>query len=348
MRILFAVQGTGNGHLSRASQLYPVLSRYGRVDVLVSGKSHSLKPSFPVRYQFDGLGFAFGRNGGIDFYKTYSDARIWKFLKSVEEVPVRNYDLVINDFEPVTAWACRLRDVPAIALSHQSALLKPGVPKPQTSDLAGELVLRHYAPANEAVGFHFAAYHPDIFTPVIRSELYSIKPRQGRHYTVYLPAYSIEKLIGILPVIRGRHWQVFARVQAAFRPRPDMLVVPVDAQDFMQSLASSVGVLCGAGFETPAEALHLGIPLMVVPMRAQYEQACNAAALEQLGVKVIWKPTGLNSSAILGWIEENHSLSMHYPDVAEASIERALWLFHQKPEQPATWSLSGLRSLLAG
>jgi hypothetical protein len=37
MNILFAIQGTGNGHLSRAQDIYPELLKYGNVDVLISG-----------------------------------------------------------------------------------------------------------------------------------------------------------------------------------------------------------------------------------------------------------------------------------------------------------------------
>ncbi|NDC42475.1 MAG: glycosyl transferase, partial [Chitinophagia bacterium] len=37
MKILFAIQGTGNGHLSRARDVYPELLKYGETDVLISG-----------------------------------------------------------------------------------------------------------------------------------------------------------------------------------------------------------------------------------------------------------------------------------------------------------------------
>jgi uncharacterized protein (TIGR00661 family) len=49
----------------------------------------------------------------------------------------------------------------------------------------------------------------------------------------------------------------------------------------------SYGVITGAGFETPAEALYLGKQLMVLPMHGQYEQACNAAALREFDVSIV-------------------------------------------------------------
>jgi UDP-N-acetylglucosamine:LPS N-acetylglucosamine transferase len=54
-------------------------------------------------------------------------------------------------------------------------------------------------------------------------------------------------------------------------------------------MIESAGVITGAGFETPAEALYLGKKIICLPIRGQYEQLCNAAALEQLGVPVVHK-----------------------------------------------------------
>ena len=61
----------------------------------------------------------------------------------------------------------------------------------------------------------------------------------------------------------------------------------VDKNLFNDALINCSGIITGAGFETPAEALKLKKKLMVIPIKGQYEQQCNAAALEQMGVKKI-------------------------------------------------------------
>ena len=35
MKIFYAVQATGNGHISRAMQLYPYLQKFGEVDFFI-------------------------------------------------------------------------------------------------------------------------------------------------------------------------------------------------------------------------------------------------------------------------------------------------------------------------
>ena len=65
--------------------------------------------------------------------------------------------------------------------------------------------------------------------------------------------------------------------------------MPISNEGFTKSMIESAGVITGAGFETPAEALYLGKKLLCLPIRGQYEQLCNAAALKELGVPVVAK-----------------------------------------------------------
>ena len=52
MKILFAIQGTGNGHLCRARDIYPELVKYGDVDVLISGTQADVDVPFQIKYKF--------------------------------------------------------------------------------------------------------------------------------------------------------------------------------------------------------------------------------------------------------------------------------------------------------
>jgi len=123
MNILYAIQGTGNGHLSRAMDIIPCLQQHGNVDILVSGTQGDLSLPFPLKYKLRGLSFIFGKAGGVDLWKTCVKSNIRKLVKEINNLPVEKYDLVINDFEPVSAWACYLKNIPCIGLSHQATVL---------------------------------------------------------------------------------------------------------------------------------------------------------------------------------------------------------------------------------
>src|ERR1044071_6619985 len=110
MNILFGIQGTGNGHLSRARDIYPELAKYGNVDVLISGIQADVDLPYPVKYRYYGMSFIFGKSGGVDIWATAGKLRLRRLMRDVKELPVEKYDLVINDFEPVSAWACKLNE----------------------------------------------------------------------------------------------------------------------------------------------------------------------------------------------------------------------------------------------
>ncbi len=63
MKILYAIQGTGNGHLARAEDIIPILKQYGDLELFVSGAQADIKLSYPVKHTSKGLSFYFGKNG---------------------------------------------------------------------------------------------------------------------------------------------------------------------------------------------------------------------------------------------------------------------------------------------
>lgn len=69
MKILYAIQGTGNGHIARARDIIPVLREYADTDILISGHQCELDLPWPVKFNLKGLGFTFGQKGGIDYKK---------------------------------------------------------------------------------------------------------------------------------------------------------------------------------------------------------------------------------------------------------------------------------------
>lgn len=327
MKILYAIQGTGNGHIARAEEIAPMLADYGKVDLFVSGAQADIKLSMPVKYKSKGLSFFFGKKGGIDFLKTFRNNSSKRVMREIKEFPVEKYDLVINDFEAITAWACHKRDVPCIALSHQYSLLSPNVPKPKHFDPVGTWFLNNYAPVRQGVGFHFAAYDQNIFTPVIRERIRTTNATDTGHYTVYLPAYDDKKLVKLFLKFSGTPWHIFSKHITKPYHIGKISVFPVNNEAFTVSLASSKGVLCGAGFETPAEALYLKKKLLVVPMKNQHEQHFNAASLKQLGVPTIKKVSKKNLAKIGDWIETENRVDVTYKETARPAIERVLKLY---------------------
>src|ERR1700761_1066666 len=114
MKILYAIQGTGNGHISRAREIVPLLQQHGELDLLVSDTEAEVSLSQPLKYKFHGFSFVFGTNGGVDNWATFKLMNSPRLFHDIFTLPLKQYDLVVNDFEPVSAWACKFQRIAAV------------------------------------------------------------------------------------------------------------------------------------------------------------------------------------------------------------------------------------------
>lgn len=326
MKILYAIQGTGNGHVSRAREIVPLLQQHGEVDLLISGTQVDVKLSQEIKYNFHGFSFIFGKKGGVDHYKTWKNMNLPQFRRDMKSIPLSNYNLILNDFEPISAWACRLQGIESVSLSHQASFKSKKVPRPKTVDW-GKLILSRYAPTTHHIGFHFDRYDDFIYKPVVRSEIRQLVPSNLGHYTVYLPAIDDKALVNVLKQIPHVRWEVFSKHTKIAYADANVFVEPINNEKFNQSMASCEGVFTGGGFEGPAEALHLGKKLLVAPMRFQYEQQCNAYALKQFGLPVIWGSNHNWVPILKDFVANPQEHQFDFPDETAAIIAHAVNTF---------------------
>lgn len=324
MKVLYAIQASGNGHISRANEIIPHLEKKCELDILVSGTQSNVELDHFIKYRRKGLSFETGKKGGIDFLATLQKMRSKRFLNEIRSFPVDDYDLVINDFEPISAWASKIKNIPCVAMSHQYAMLNKNAPRPERFDPMAWLVLRHYAPCKTGIGFHFKQYDENIFTPVIRKEIRNAYIRNLGHYTVYLPAYHEDKLVKVFAAFKDIQWHIFSGHCKKSYGKDNCWVRPVNNFDFNSSFINCEGIITGGGFETPAEALYMGKKLLVIPMKQQYEQYCNAAALETFGVPVIKNLKKKRFHEIDNWLIQKPDLQVDFRDETDLIINKLL------------------------
>jgi uncharacterized protein (TIGR00661 family) len=284
MKIFYAIQATGNGHISRAMELLPHLQPYGTVDIFLSGANSSLCLDAPVKYRSNGLSLFYTCTGGLDYWKIMKGCQPLKLKKEVQELPVEKYDLVINDFDYITAASCAKKKIPSVQFGHQASFQSARTPRPANKNQVGEWILKNYARATHHVGLHFEKYDEFIFHPVVKKELLNAQASNKNYVTVYLPSFCEPQLKNIFHRLRDFRFQIFSRETGQPKKSNNIQFLPVNRSLFNESLIHCTGVITGGGFETPAEAIHLGKKIISVPIRGQYEQVCNAAALEKLGI----------------------------------------------------------------
>jgi len=125
-------------------------------------------------------------------------------------------------------------------------------------------------------------------------------------------------------------FEIFSAQTVQPKTYDNISFLPVNKKLFNQSLVHCSGIITGGGFETPAEALHLGKKIMTIPIRSQYEQQCNAAALEKLGVLKLKSIDSEFETHLYKWMEEGKTIKMDYSQTIPQCMD---FLFEEKEMQ---------------
>lgn len=305
MRVLYGVVGEGMGHATRSRVVLDHLLGLGHeVLVVVSGRAHGFLTAALARWdqatvvEIAGLRLV-QEDGAVD-----KSASFWANLADGPEGLVDNAtvyvdavrrfapDVVVSDFETF-AWAYgRTHDVPVIGLDniqilHRCRHDKDLLERPSLSFLVAKTAAKLKMPG----AYHYlitSFFFPPVrkprtslVPPILRPEILAAERVAGDHVLVYQHA---DALPALLPALRARGDVPF-RVYGAGEAVVDgnLTLRPFSNEGFVEDLASARGVIAGGGFSLMSEAVHLGVPMLSVPLAAQAEQALNAAYLEHEG-----------------------------------------------------------------
>jgi uncharacterized protein (TIGR00661 family) len=244
----------------------------------------------------------------------------WRIYKEVRDLPVEKYDLVLNDFECITSMACAYKKIPSVNFGHQASFRSVKTPRPEKPSKVGEWLLMNYARASQYIGLHFECYDDFIFSPVIKEEILQAEAQNKGHITVYLPSYCDKQLKQLLQPFTDHRFEVFSRQVKERTESGHITFIPVGKKEFNRSLINCHGIISGAGFETPAEALYLKKKMIAIPIKGQYEQVCNAAALKKIGIKTLDKLDDDFPDIFNNWVNDPVTPGVSYQYSTEAII----------------------------
>ncbi|SEH75482.1 conserved hypothetical protein [Rheinheimera pacifica] len=332
MKILYGVQATGNGHISRARAMGKYLAKAGiQVDYLFSGR--------PAEQLFDmqqfgdyqvkrGLTFV-TEAGKVNYWQTLRQASVQTLWQDVKALDCSSYDLVLTDFEPITAHAAKQQKKRSVALGHQYAFLHK-IPM-EHANLVTHLMFRHFAPAQIRLGLHWHHFNQPILPPIIDEEPdeehdAEHASKEANRVLVYLPFEDQQQVIGLLKPLTEFQFSLYGPGLAK-ATIGHIDTHPPALHAFKADLARCSHVLSNAGFELISEALQLQKHIMVKPLQGQMEQQSNALALQQL--KLACRTDSLSTGAIAKWLNEKQQYgTVNYPNVASAICN---WLLQDTP-----------------
>lgn len=332
MKILYGVQGTGNGHISRANAISDELQAYPdiSVDWLLSGRAANdlVQVHGDVAFR-RGLTFT-TRSGRIHYQQTLLNNNLFVLGRDIAALDLTNYDCLVTDYEPVLSWAARLRNKPTIGIGHQYAF---NYDIPLAGDnFINRNLLRKFAPADIGLGLHWHHFNQPILPPICDVPDWQPALQQAEKVVVYLPFEDQQSVLNELSPLSNYRFMVYS---------PDLIdedlghiqTRSLSREGFKQDLITCSAVIANTGFELISECLSMGIKVLTKPLNSQVEQLSNGAALEQLGyAQVVQKIT---TADCRHWLENAEPVWVTYPKVHR---HIAAWLAHGQTESPASLS----------
>ncbi|MDT0582192.1 MJ1255/VC2487 family glycosyltransferase [Brumicola blandensis] len=314
MKILYGIQGTGNGHIARARLMAEAFNKRSEVhvDYLFTGRDKDAYFDMQVFNEYStrtGLSFV-TENGALHRFKTLKQAKLFEFMRDVNKLDLSGYDLVLNDFEPVSAWAAKKQKVPSLSISHQAAF-NYSVPT-EAEGVVDKIITKHFAPTDFALGVHWYHFNQAIIPPFVPAELACSADIEAQPFVlVYLPfetTMSIQQALA--PLSETTFYCYHPEVKTPYIDK-NVHWFPPSKDGFHHALMSCSRVIANGGFELATECLSLGKALLMKPLNGQFEQFSNAFTLRQLGLSDTL--FALDTDNIEEWLTENRASKIKFP-----------------------------------
>ncbi|MEK7072466.1 MAG: MJ1255/VC2487 family glycosyltransferase [Patescibacteria group bacterium] len=293
-KIIYGVSGQGFGHSTRSREILQYLVSKGhKVLVFTYGQAlFFLDEDFDV-FEVPGLGLTYKNNKLIywqtiyqNVYQVAKQSRNWN--KILEKFRSFNPDIVITDFEPLTALLSKLQRVPLISLDNQHQLTNTRIKidKRHRKDLlADKLAIKSVVWGAKyylvTTFFETPLRRKDtfLFPPIVRREIKELVSQDQDYILVYLNS-DFSELIRILHLIDHK-FIVFGSNKKGISGKIEFK--DYSSHEWLKYLAGCQAIIATAGLSLISEALYLKKPYLAIPIKKQTEQMINAKYLKEMG-----------------------------------------------------------------
>lgn len=294
-KIVYGISGEGSGHSSRAREMMAHLESRGHTLKAVSYDRgyRNLCSDFDV-FESEGLHIASVENK-VSVVQTFTGnlRRLPEGFRRFRELKQKLFkgfepDVVITDFEPMTAYLASHYDLPLVSLDNQHRMRYMAYPKVEQlrkEALLTETVIRLMVPRPDVslvTTFYFGEpknQRTFLFPPILRREVRELEPERGEHVLVYF-TQDFDRFLEHLKSLAPQPFRVYGYDRD--EEQGNLCFRPFSGEGFLRDLAGCKAVIATAGFTLMTESLHLGKPYLALPMAGQFEQELNAAMLEEL------------------------------------------------------------------
>ena len=340
-RFIFTIQGEGRGHLTQAISLTQIAREAGHEVVgyaVGSFEGRKIPPFFaefigdtPI-IQYESPSINYGKGKSVQLGKTALQAftkfgTYWKSATQLGDfIDELKPDGIVNFYESITGlYNLKSRSkTPCMSIGHQYLLLNEHFESIEEKALDRFLLNINTKitaiGSRKLLGLSFRPIPNDpkrnIITvpPLLRHEVKSIQPQAGESWLAYLTHYRLADEIMAWsekhPEIKlDCFWDNPTR-KSEYAYSESLTFHPIDAEKYLEKMTHCAGLISTAGFESVAEAMYLGKPVMMVPVPNHIEQMINAHDGELSGAGV--KASNFNLDIFHAYLPNHTSVQSNY------------------------------------
>ena len=295
-KILWGVCGIGHGHIFRQLPLIEHFSKTSDITIFAYGESYEF---FKGKYKTLRVAVPYfvGTPEGLDYKATAEHPANRQDFDAINEAAmeaVETPDLVISDYEPMSAQCAYMHGKPLITIDQQSKYLCGDFPAPLNGQNFIDEVqrLRLFFPrAKRRIACSFFDVKKnnddvDIVAPVLNDKITSLRRTpDNKTILMYLSSQrpfgqSFEEIVAICQTLPDIQFHLFGKNIPA--QGGNLSTYEHGDPRFHEILSTCGGIVSTAGHSLLSEAMYLGIPVYAAPLPL-YEQEMNAQVIHDNG-----------------------------------------------------------------
>jgi uncharacterized protein (TIGR00661 family) len=355
IRVLFAVQGEGRGHLTQSISLQNILLEQGYdiAGVLLGSSRMRQIPDFYFQKikseitRFESPNFLPDKKGkGIRvfpsiFYTLWNLPTFWRNMKMIDrKIKELKPDVLINFYDPLIGLYYMLfrPKTPMICIAHQYIFHHPQFRFPAKGFFWEQVSLRNFtdltaarAKCRLALSLYPLPDYPkkkiNVIPPLLRKEVYEQPVTSGNYILVYLlnAGYmeEITRWSDAHPDVPLHCFTDKKEVKDSWQYSPSLTFHQLNDRRFVELMAGCKAFASTAGFESICEAMYFGKPVLMVPVAGHFEQFSNARDAARAGAGIY--DSVFNLDKLIDYLPK-HQYNSAYKDWADSS--QALILKH--------------------
>lgn len=295
VKILFGVAGEGRGHYTRSKVIIDYLSKKHEVMIAGGGKAYKhLKKDHKNLVRISSLHIYYMNNAvsniGTAFLNISNSLRHISSIAKLKKIFSKfKPDIVISDFEPFTNYVALLHNIPSITIDNEHVITKSEIKFDnrfladylKSVSVIKSIILK--ARYHLVTSFFFPKLKDKktfLFPPVLRDNVLKARPQNKNHILVYQTSKTFKKLVPTLLKVNEKFIIYGLDREKKYK---NLVFKEFNEDDFFKNLANCKAVIQNGGFSLMTEAIHLGKPVLSIPVRKQFEQILNAIYLQRVG-----------------------------------------------------------------